>query len=135
LANYVRHLQPELAVDDCKLVTVSTADVNHSLELRDALGASWPFLSDAGRAVIRQLDIVDVTDKRFSPVAIPYTYVLDGDRTIYKVYFGWWYVGRPTADELRADFRTLLARRPDWAYSDDWRQKWRAQAQSVNRDS
>jgi peroxiredoxin len=110
LANYARHLQPELEVNPCKLVTVSTADVRHSQELRRSLGAAWPFLSDADRALIRELDIVDVTDKRFSPVAIPYTYVLDGDRTLYKSYFGWWYVGRPTVEELRADFRALLQR-------------------------
>jgi peroxiredoxin len=110
LANYVEHLQPEIEINSCALLTVSTADVAHSAELRGALGAAWPFLSDAGRELIRELDIVDVTDKRYSPVAIPYTFVLDGNREIYKVYFGWWFVGRPTADELRADFRALLAR-------------------------
>jgi peroxiredoxin len=125
LANYVTHLQPDLAVNNCRLVTISTADVAHTQELRASLGAHWPFLSDHERTAIRQLDIVDTTDKRFSPVAIPYTYVLDGDLTIYKTYFGWWYVGRPTAEELRADFRHLLARRPDWAYTDDWRQRFR----------
>jgi peroxiredoxin len=120
LANYVEHLQPELELNYCKLVTVSTADVRHSWELKGSLGATWPFLSDAERNLVRELDIVDVTDKRYSPVAVPYTYVLDGDRTLYKSYFGWWFVGRPTADELRADFRELLSRRADWDYSDDW---------------
>ncbi len=134
MANYVTHLQPELAVSPCRLVTVSTADLNHTQELRDSLGAQWPFLSDAERKVIRELDIVDVTDKRFSPVAIPYTYVLDGDRTIHSVYFGWWFVGRPTADELRADFRALLSRRADWAYSDDWRERFRGEAQEGMRN-
>jgi peroxiredoxin len=118
LANYVEHLQPELEINDCKLITISTADVQHTFDLRGALGATWPFLSDHDRRLIHQLDIVDVTDKRYSPVAIPFTYVLDGKREIDKVYNGWWFVGRPTADELRADFRSLLARRPDWAYSD-----------------
>ena len=121
MANYVEHLQPELGLTGCRLVTVSTADVDHSGELRGWLGASWPFLSDAGREVIHELDIVDVTDKRYSPVAIPYTYVLDGNREIYKVYFGWWFVGRPTAEELRADFRALLSRRPVWGHADDGR--------------
>jgi peroxiredoxin len=120
LANYVEHLQPELELGHARLVTVSTADVRHSWELKGSLAATWPFLSDAERTLIRELDIVDVTDKRYSPIAIPYTYVLDRDRTIYKVYFGWWFVGRPTADELRADFRALLSRRADWAYTDAW---------------
>lgn len=118
MANYVEHLQPELELGYTRLVTVSTADVRHSWELKGSLAATWPFLSDAGRTLIRELDIVDVTDKRYSPIAIPYTYVLNGDRTIYRVYFGWWFVGRPTADELRADFRALLSRRADWAYAD-----------------
>lgn len=120
MANYVEHLQPELELGYTKLVTVSTADVRHSWELKGSLAATWPFLSDAKRTLIRELDIVDVTDKRYSPIAIPYTYVLDRDRTIYKVYFGWWFVGRPTADELRADFRALLSRRADWAHTDAW---------------
>ena len=118
MANYVEHLQPELEMSCCKLLTVSTADVYHTCQLRGALGATWSFVSDHERKLIRALDIVDVTDKRYSPVAIPYTYVLDGARVIYQVYCGWWFVGRPTAEELRADFRSLLARRPDWADSD-----------------
>jgi hypothetical protein len=125
LANYVEHLQPDLAVNDCKLVTASTADVRHTWELRGSLGAVWPFVSDHERSLIRELDIVDTTDKRYSPVAIPYTFVLDGNREIYKTYFGWWFVGRPTADELREDYRALLSRRPDWEYGRNGRSNGR----------
>ncbi|MCA1573738.1 MAG: hypothetical protein LC770_04215, partial [Acidobacteria bacterium] len=46
----------------------------------------------------------------------PYTFVLDRDRTIYKIYNGWWFVGRPTVEELRMDYRALMSRRPDWWY-------------------
>jgi hypothetical protein len=49
-------------------------------------------------------------------VAIPYTFVLDRDRTIYKIYNGWWFVGRPTVEEMRMDYRALMFRRPDWRY-------------------
>ena len=66
--------------------------------------------------MITELDIVDTTDPHHSPVAIPYTFVLDRDRTIYKIYNGWWFVGRPTVEELRMDLRALLSRRPDWWY-------------------
>jgi len=42
--------------------------------------------------------------------------ILDRDRTIYKIYNGWWYVGRPTVEEIRMDLRALLSRRNDWVY-------------------
>ena len=76
---------------------------------------SRPFLSDEEKKVITELEIVDTTDKDH-PVAIPYTFVLDRDRTIYKIYNGWWYVGRPTVEELRMDLRALMSRRQDWWY-------------------
>jgi hypothetical protein len=59
---------------------------------------------------------VDESDPRYSPLALPYTFVLHGDRTIHKIYDGRWYAGRPTADELLHDMRDARARRPDWAY-------------------
>jgi len=87
-----------------------------SKEVRDGLGATFPFLCDAEKKVINELDIVDTTDPVHSPVAIPYTFVLDRDRTIFKIYNGWWFVGRPTVEELRMDYRALLSRRADWWY-------------------
>ena len=29
---------------------------------------------------------------------------------------GWWFVGRPTVEELRMDYRALMSRRPEWWY-------------------
>ena len=110
MANYATELQPELAVNSCKLVTVSVDNYLNTLEHRHAVGAFWPFLCDFEREVITELDIKDVTDKRYAPVAIPYTFVLDGARKIYKIYNGWWYVGRPRTEELRQDLRALLTR-------------------------
>jgi len=68
------------------------------------------------RAQQQELDIVDTTGAVHGPVAIPYTFLLDRDLSIYKIYNGWWYVGRPTAEEIRMDFRALLSRRADWWY-------------------
>ncbi|MCI0553087.1 MAG: hypothetical protein L0287_19240 [Anaerolineae bacterium] len=45
-----------------------------------------------------------------------YTFILDRDRTIYKIYNGWWFVGRPTAEEIRMDLRALMSQRHDWVY-------------------
>jgi peroxiredoxin len=82
------------------------------------LGATFPFLCDPERKVIAELDIVDTTDASHPRIAIPYTFVLDAERVIFKIYNGWWYVGRPTVEELRIDLRALMSRRRDWWYDD-----------------
>ena len=116
LLNYVAYLQPELFVNYCKLVIVSVDDPMLSKEVRDGSGATFPFLCDPDRKIIQELDIVDTTGTVHGPVAIPYTFILDRDLSIYKIYNGWWYVGRPTVEEIRMDFRALLSRRADWWY-------------------
>jgi peroxiredoxin len=120
LENYTQYLQPELAVNYCNLVVVTTDDPETTRQFRDDLGATYPFLIDAERALIRELDIVDNTDAKHSPLPIPYTFVLDRRREIYRIYNGWWYVGRPTVEELRMDLRELMSRRDDYAYKRAW---------------
>jgi peroxiredoxin len=118
LANYVEQLQPELEVNYCRLVVVWVDDPASTRQARKELGATFPFLCDHDRKVIADLDIVDTTDPHHPRIAIPYTFVLDHDRQIHKIYNGWWYVGRPTVEELRMDLRTLMSRRRDWWYGD-----------------
>ena len=117
---YTRDLQPELAVSYCKLLVITVDPPAITRPFREQLGAIYPFLIDQDRTLIAELDIVDNTDPKHSPIPIPYTFILDRDRTIYKVYNGWWFVGRPTVEELRLDFRALIARRPDYAYDRAW---------------
>jgi hypothetical protein len=50
-------------------------------------------------------------------VAIPYTFSLAPDLTIHRIYDGWWYVGRPSVEELRQDLRALMQQRDDYSYS------------------
>ncbi len=116
MTNYVTRLQPELPVNYCHLITVSVDDQEKTADQRDALGAEWTFLSDAERDLLYDLEMVDTTDRVHGDIYIPYTFILDRDRTIYKVYNGWWYVGRPTAEEIRMDWRALMQARDDWAY-------------------
>ena len=118
MTTYVQQLQPEFRVSYCKMITVSVDDRMNTTETRDALGADWPFLMDPERRLLHELRMTDTTDKVQGEVYIPYTFVLDRDRTIYKVYNGWWFVGRPTPEELRMDLRALMSRRPDWVYSE-----------------
>jgi len=116
LANYVAELQPELEVNYCKLAVVWTDDPASTRAARNELGANFPFLCDHERKVIAELDIVDTTDPNHPRIAIPYSFVLDPGRRIFKIYNGWWYLGRPTVEELRMDLRALMAQRRDWWY-------------------
>jgi len=114
----VADLQPDLEVNYCKIVVVWTDDLASTRTTQQELAATFPFLCDHERKVIADLDIIDTTDARHPRIAIPYTFVLDAERVIHKIYNGWWYVGRPTVEELRMDLRTLMARRRDWWYGD-----------------
>ncbi len=118
MTTYVQQLQSEFRVNYCKIITVSVDDRMNTTETRDALGADWPFLMDPDRRLLHELQMTDTTDKVHGEVYIPYTFILDRDRTIYKVYNGWWFVGRPTSEEIRMDLRALMSRRPDWVYSE-----------------
>ena len=130
MANYVADLQPELAVNYCKLVVVWTDDPASTRATRQKLGATFPFLCDHERKVVAELDIIDTTDAHHPRIAIPYTFVLDAERVIHKILSGWWFLGRPTVEELRMDLRALMARRRDWWYDD----RPAPYAQIVNED-
>lgn len=54
-------------------------------EMRDGVGAHWPFLSDAGRRIQKELDIQVYTDPHHDPM-IPHTLVLEPGLVIYKIY-------------------------------------------------
>ncbi len=114
--NYVTHLMPEFRVNYCKMITVSVDDRMNANEMRDALGADWLFLLDTDRKLLHELEMTDTTDPAHGEVYIPYTFILDGNRTIQKIYNGWWFLGRPTVEEVRMDLRALMSRRPDWVY-------------------
>ena len=76
-------------------------------EYRDGVGAHWTFLSDAGRKVQKDLDIAEYTDPANNPM-IPHTVVLEPGLIVFKIYNGYWFFGRPTAEELRQDLRAVL---------------------------
>ena len=108
--------QEELAVNYCKLVAISADEPKVCAAYRYGLGASFPFLSDANRTVIDLLGIRDQTETEYPGCAIPTTFVLAPDLTIYKIYDGWFFVGRPTLEELRLDLRALMSRRSNYKY-------------------
>jgi peroxiredoxin len=97
-------LHPEMEVGYCRLVTISTDNITQTNEFRSGVDGHWPFLSDPGRVVQKDLDIAEYTDPTHNPM-IPHTIVLGPGLVIYKIYNGYWFLGRPTVEELRQDLR------------------------------
>ena len=100
--------QKELAVSYCRLAVVSVDPPEVNAAFKVGLGAGFPFLSDKDHTAIKQLDIVDTSDTVHGTLAIPYAFSLMPDLAVHKIYCGWWYVGRPTVEELRQDLREMM---------------------------
>jgi peroxiredoxin len=108
----------EMEVSYCRLVTISTDSLSETNEYRTGVGAHWPFLSDAGRTVQKDLDIAEYTDAVHNPM-IPHTIILEPGLVVFKIYNGYWFLGRPTLEELRQDLRAVTRKcRPDWDIAD-----------------
>jgi peroxiredoxin len=88
-------------------VTVDEPYVNGAL--RAGLGADFPFLSDEGRTVARDLDLLELTDAKHLPY-LPFTFVLDSLLVIHGIWRGFWYWGNPTPEELRQALREVTRR-------------------------
>ncbi len=106
--------QRELAVNYGRLVAVSADPPLVQAAFRAGLGAQWTFLSDEQRVVIKQLNILDETEGEYAYRSQPYTFVLRPDLRIHAIYNGWFFVGRPTTEELRLDLRTIMQSRSDY---------------------
>jgi peroxiredoxin len=107
-------LHRELEVGYCRMVSISTDNLLETNEFRTGVDAHWPFLSDAGRVIQKDLDIAEYTDPQHNPM-IPHTIVLEPGLIVFKIYVGYWFFGRPTIEELRQDLRAVLKKcRPDW---------------------
>ncbi len=100
--------QNELKVNYCQLVSVSADAPLVQAAFRAGLGAQWTFLSDEKREVIKQINILDETEGEYADRAQPYTFVLKPNLTVHKIYNGWFFVGRPTLEELRLDLRAIM---------------------------
>jgi len=106
--------QREAEVAYSRFVSVSVDPPEVTAAFRAGLGARWTFLSDQRREYVDELDLRETTDTEHQPYA-PAAFTLFPDLTICSAYNGYWFWGRPTLEELRADFRTISrAIRPDW---------------------
>ena len=108
--------QHELRVNYGKLVAVSADPPLVQAAFRAGLGAQWTFLSDEQRTSIKQINILDETEGEYAYHAQPYTFVLRPDLRIHAIYNGWYFVGRPTNEELRRDLRVIMESRSDYRY-------------------
>ncbi len=108
--------QSELNVNYGRLMTVSADAPTVQAAFRAGLGANWTFLSDEQRALIKRINILDETEGEYAYRAQPYTFVLRPDLSIHRIYNGWYFVGRPTLEELRLDLRAIMQTRADYAY-------------------
>lgn len=108
--------QHELAVNYGKLLAVGVDSPLVHAAFRAGLNAQWPFLSDEQRTIIKQIHILDETEGEYAYRPQPYTFVLRPDLRIHAIYNGWFFVGRPTLEELRHDLRAIMETRSDYRY-------------------
>ena len=107
-------LQDEAEVAYTRFVSVSVDKPEIEAAFRVGVGARWTFLSDSDRRYLEPLGLLETTDTLHRPY-VPTVFTLFPDLTVHAVYNGYWFWGRPTAEELRQDFREITRRiRPDW---------------------
>ncbi len=57
-----------------------------------------------------ELGIRESTDKIHGPLPVPFTFALLPDLTIHRIFNDWYFVGRPTPEELRITLREMIGR-------------------------
>lgn len=107
-------VQDELEVAYARIVSVSVDPPEVAAAWRAGVGARWTFLCDHERSALPMLGLRETTDTVHNPY-VPAVFTLAPDLTIKSRYNGYWFLGRPTAEELRRDLRAIAALvRPDW---------------------
>ncbi|MHB8659611.1 MAG: redoxin domain-containing protein [Solirubrobacteraceae bacterium] len=99
-------LQDEFEVAYTRIVVVSVDAPEVQSALRAGFGARFLFLSDAERRWLPRLGLLEGTDTLHRPYR-PTAFTLHPNLTIEHRYDGYWYWGRPTAEDLRQDMRTI----------------------------
>lgn len=109
-------LQDENDVAYTRIVSLSTEPPEVAYAFRAGLGARWTFLCDVDRRVLDRTGLNETTDTIHHPYA-PYAYLLMPDLTVTAAWNGYWYWGRPTAEDIRQAFRRAIRQLHD----DSWR--------------
>jgi peroxiredoxin len=107
-------LQDELEVAYVRVVSVSIDPPPVAAAFRAGAGARWTFLCDPDRVWQEKLGLREVTDTVYRP-DLPTVFTLFPDLRVHRRYDGYWYLGRPSSEELRRDLREISSQvRPDW---------------------
>jgi peroxiredoxin len=107
-------LQDEFEVAYSRIVVLSVDPPEVQSAFRAGLGARFTFLSDHERRYLEQLGLRETTDTLHDPY-LPAAFMLHPDLRVHSSYNGYWFWGRPTPEEIRADMRAITqAIRPDW---------------------
>lgn len=107
-------LQDEAEVAYTGIVSISVDAPVTAAAFRAGAGARWTFLSDHERRYLDALRLREVGDTVNHPY-LPVVLVIDPALRIHRAYNGYWFWGRPTAEELRQDLRAVSQEiRPDW---------------------
>jgi len=90
------------------VAVVSVDPPNVAAAFKAGLGAQYSFLSDEDLQLTDALGIRETTDTTHGPLPVPYTFAILPDLTIHRIFNGWYFVGRPTPDELRLTIREMM---------------------------
>jgi len=106
--------QDEVEVAYTRMVSISVDAPEVEAAFRAGLGARWTFLSDPDRSYQAELELLETTDTVHDPY-VPTAFTLFPDLRIHRAYNGYWFLGRPTLEELRRDLREISREiRRDW---------------------
>lgn len=113
-------LFPAPHVAYCRAAVVSVDPPRVQEAFKAGLGARFSFLSDEELRLTDELGIRETTDTRHGPLPVPMTFALLPDLTIHRIWNGWYFVGRPTPEELRVAIREMLGQSvPDLDFRGD----------------
>jgi hypothetical protein len=101
-------------VAHAKIATIATDDHHPLQEFRNSVGAQWPFLSDPGRTVQKDLEHPGVHGPRQRPDDPAHSRA-EPRLIVHSIYNGYWFWGRPSLVDLWHDLRDVTREiRPDW---------------------
>ena len=103
------HVWERCQVAFTQMVTVLPNEAHDVYKLKISTGATWTFLQDEDLQVQRRLAIDEYTDPHHA-ATVPHTVLLSPGLVIEKVYVGYWFWGRPSAEQLWVDLGELFAR-------------------------
>jgi peroxiredoxin len=93
-----------------ELVTILPNSQHDAYRIKIGTGAHWTFLADEELEAQQHFDIREYTDTHHDNAVVPHTLILAPGLRIEKVYVGYWFWGRPSAEQLWLDLQELFAR-------------------------